>query len=112
MSTIPIVIIGYNNLTFIKNFIKQIYDLTTQIIIVDNCSTYSVQHEWYNLINDSKIKIIKMDKNYGHRVTYTHKEQLGLPDIFVLSDPDLQLNPNMPSNVLDILLKNIQIVFV
>lgn len=103
MSLIPIVILAYNNITFVKKFINQIYNLTNEIIIVDNCSTYSKQHEWYNSVNDPKIKIIIMNYNYGHNVIYTHKTQLGLPNIFVLSDPDLELNCNMPANVIDIL---------
>jgi len=103
MSSIPIIIIAYNNLTFVQNFIRQIYNLTNSIIVIDNCSTYKKQHEWYDSLNDPKITLHRLDKNYSHKVVYELKKELNIPDIFVLSDPDLELNPNMPDNVIEIL---------
>lgn len=94
--TIPIVIINYNSLTFLKSFISQIYYLTDHIIILDNCSTYPPLLEYYDSLeneNDNiKITIHRFSENFGHKV-YDMKSEL-LPDIYFLSDPDLKL-PNI-----------------
>ena len=103
---IPIVIISYNNLTFIKNFIDQILKFRNPIIIIDNKSTYQPIYEYYNYIKDKlldKITIHKLNYNYGHTV-YLKRQDL-LPSIYILSDPDLQINYDMPYNMTEILLK-------
>ena len=99
---IPIVIIAYNNYTFVKNFIYQLLHLKNNIIIIDNNSTYKPLLSFYNYIsNYYNIKVIKLNKNYGHEVYLKRKDLL--PNIYILSDPDLKLNNNMPKNVSDIL---------
>ena len=92
---IPIVIINYNSLTFLKSFISQIYDLTDHIIILDNCSTYPLLLEYYNFLEDDehvKFTIHRLNENFGHKVYYMKSELL--PSIYFLSDPDLKL-PNL-----------------
>ena len=101
MSAIPVFIIAYNNLTFVKNFVKQVYPYTQHIVIIDNCSTYIEQHKWYDSLQDPKIRILKLAENYGHSVIDKYGDQLGVPPVFVLSDPDLELNPKMPLDAID-----------
>jgi hypothetical protein len=106
-SSIPVVIIAYNNLTFVRSFVKQILRITNRIIIVDNCSTYPAILEYYEDIQkefSSNIEIRRKDRNYGHNVVLRHEIHT-LPAIFALSDPDLKLNDKMPDNCLDILLE-------
>ena len=101
---IPIVVISWNSLTFIKNFINQIKKLPNDIIILDNNSSYPALHKYYDILKNElgdKINIKQLKENYGHEV-YLKRRDL-LPDIYILSDPDLQLNPKMPLNVSDIL---------
>jgi hypothetical protein len=99
---IPIIVIAWNNLTFVKSFINQIQHLTDKIIIMDNASTYSPMFEYYDTLeklNPNKYEIRRLDKNYGHNVCYTFIDTL--PDTFCMSDPDLQLNPKMPHNLIE-----------
>ena len=103
-SYLPIIIIAYNNLTFVKNFVNQLLHLPNPIIIVDNKSSYQPLLQFYDEIEKStnhKIKVMKLRKNYGHRVYLSHKKLF--PQVYILSDPDLQLNKDMPNNISDIL---------
>jgi hypothetical protein len=59
------------------------------------------QHKWYDSLQDPKIRILKLAENYGHGVIDKYGEQLGVPLVFVLSDPDLELNPKMPLDAID-----------
>ena len=102
---IPIVTIGYNNLFFMRNFINQIKQFDNPIIILDNKSTFTPMFEYYDEIKrelGSKIEIHRLNKNYGSNVTVKLKHIL--PTIYILSDCDLQLNPRMPKNFINILL--------
>lgn len=102
--TFPIVIINYNTLTFLKNFLKQIhmYGLTDHIIILDNHSSYPLLLEYYDELSNTnyiKYTIHRLEKNYGHRVYYEHPDLL--PDQYILSDPDLELSNKMSKTVID-----------
>lgn len=105
LTNIPIVIISWNNYYFVKNFVNQLKRFKNRIIILDNNSSYPKLLDYFNDIKNElkeKICIIRLDKNYGHTVYLKLKNQL--PDVYILSDPDLQLNPNMPDNFDQILL--------
>jgi hypothetical protein len=102
---IPIIVIAYNNLFFVRNFIDQIKYFKNPIIIFDNKSTYEPLLQYYKEIKaelGSKIVIHLLDINEGCHVTSLYEHIL--PKIYILSDPDLQLNPGMPENFSDILL--------
>ena len=104
-SKIPIVVIAYNNLFFVKNFILQIKKYDNPIIVLDNKSTYEPLLEYYKELKEdlgSKIDIRFLDDNYGSGVYKIFRNSL--PRIFILSDPDLELNPRMPDNFSEILL--------
>lgn len=106
LSKIPIVIISWNSLTLVRNFVDQVIKLPNNIIILDNNSSYPPLHQYYNIIEKklkNRIKIIRLKENYGHQV-YLKRQDL-LPRLYILSDPDLELNPNMPKNVSNILYK-------
>jgi hypothetical protein len=102
---IPIVVIAYNNLFFVRNFIDQLKKYDNPIILFDNKSTYEPLLKYYEEIKvdlGSKIDIRLVDKNEGCGVAIVYQHTL--PNIYILSDPDLQLNPKMPENFSDILL--------
>ena len=101
---IPIVIISWNCLSFIRNFISQIKNLPNPIIILDNNSSYDNLHKYYDDLEKEfggKISIKRLTENYGSDV-YINRRDL-LPEVYILTDPDLQLNIHMPSNVAEIL---------
>lgn len=101
---IPIVVISYNQLYFLRRFIEQLKRLPNPIIILDNNSSYLPLFEYYNeltLSMSNKITIHRLPRNYGHTV---HENLDILPSTYILSDPDLELSKDMPTNVSDILL--------
>jgi hypothetical protein len=103
---IPIVVIAYNNLFFVRKFLNQLRKYDNPIILFDNNSTYKPLFDYYKEIKEelgSKIDIRLMDYNYGSGVYITFKHTL--PSIFILSDPDLELNPRMPENFSEIFLE-------
>jgi len=102
---IPVVVICWNNLTFVKNFVNQLKHYKNPIILLDNHSNFPALFEYYKAIKKElgdKITVRLLDKNYGHTVYLKLKHTL--PDIYILSDPDLEMNKNMPVNFAEILL--------
>jgi hypothetical protein len=98
-SSIPIVVVCWNNYYFVKNFINQLKRFPNSIILLDNNSNYQPLMDYYKEIKSElkdKIEIRMLDQNYGHEVYKKLKDTL--PSVYILSDPDLELNPKMPKN--------------
>lgn len=97
--TIPIYVIAYNNLTFVQSFVQQIIKFTDRVVIVDNGSTYRnllVYYDFLELVMKEKIVIYRLKQNYGHNV-YIVRPDL-FPNVYIISDPDLLLNEDMPTD--------------
>jgi len=106
MQKMPIVVICWNDLTYIKNMVEQLKHFNHPIILLDNHSTYEPLFEYYKEIKKelgNKITIRLLKKNYGNTVYLTLKHTL--PKVYILTDPDLELNKNMPKNFAEILLE-------
>ena len=99
-TTIPIYLIGYNNSFWIQRMVDQLKKYHMTVVLIDNASTDPQTVEY--LAKEFPYQIIRMDKNYGHTV-YDHIIDQ-LPDLFFLSDPDLDLNSNMPVNFPSVML--------
>lgn len=102
-ANIPAVIIGYNQPTYIKNMVSQLEKYTKDIIILDNNSDYQPLLDYYQ--NDFKYTLLKMDKNYGHAVYRRDFLKNIVGDIFLLTDPDLKFNQNLPDNFIHELIR-------
>jgi len=101
-STIPIFIICYNQYTFVKSMVEQLLKYSTNIYIIDNKSTYPPLVEYLKSI-ENIVNVIYMPYNEGHWV-YEKDEIIKLGgDKYIVTDPDLTLNPNLPQNFIDIL---------
>ena len=103
---IPFVLIAYNNLTFVRNFIQQLLRFPHRIIILDNASTYPALLTYYDEIEKllgDRILVHRLSENYGHNV-YQKRTDL-LPQRYILSDPDLQLHSEMPLDVDQVFLR-------
>ena len=104
---IPVIIIGFNNYTYIKHMVEQLikYNLNN-IIIIDNNSTLPILLYYYK--KNTNFKVIKMNKNYGPRVLF-HEDLKYiydlLPTYFILTDPDIKFNENLPENFVEELIK-------
>ena len=102
---IPIIIICYNNYKYVDNTIKQIININSDyekdIIILNNCSSCPKTIEY---LSKSKHKIINNFLNVAPQITDKINKHIYdiLPDKFILTDPDLQFNSNLPKNFIEI----------
>jgi len=100
---IPVIIIAFNNLTYVKMMINQFKTKNFKNIhIIDNNSSYPKLLEYYLTIKD--IKIHYMPENFGHRVLFRSINKNfynQLPNFFILTDPDIKFNDDLPNNFLD-----------
>jgi len=103
---IPIIIVCYNNYKYVKNTLDQILKINKEyyknIQILNNNSTCL---DTITFLNNIDVKVINNENNYGPWITYIHNPHIYniLPNKFILTDPDLKLNENIPSNFIEIL---------
>ena len=98
-----VLIIGYNQYTYISSMVSQLIKYTNDIVVIDNNSTYEPLLNYYQ--DGYNYSLLKMDKNYGHKV-YEEKFLNGIfGNIYIITDPDLELNKKIPSNFIENLIK-------
>lgn len=103
---IPIIIISYNNYKYVKNTLRQINTINPRyyknIIIMDNCSTCTKTKRFLEEID---VNVIFNESNNGPWINDAVNKGLydKLPNKFIITDPDLEFNKNLPSNFIDIL---------
>lgn len=117
---VPVYIICYENYFFVSNTIEQLnklrlieqdnclYKIGT-IIIFDNKSTSRETIDYlHNFPSQTShdsyddIVVYYSDKNLGPRIIEC--KHIYFPKIFIITDPDLQFNYNLPYNWLDIMI--------
>jgi GT2 family glycosyltransferase len=105
---VPIVVVCYNNYKYVENTLKQIkklnLDYYKNIIIMDNCSNDAKTIEYLNSVD---VKVIRNSTNVGPWVNYENNVDVyhSLPDRFILTDPDLEMNSRLPQNFIDVLVE-------
>lgn len=103
---IPIIIICYNNYKYVKNTLLQILKINKEyynnIQILNNNSTCLDTINYLNMVD---VKVINNSRNNGPWITSNNNKDTYdiLPDKFILTDPDLMLNKNIPNNFIEIL---------
>ena len=102
--SIPVVLIVRNNPSLLKPLVEQLRScFNATIIIFDNGSDFGPMIKYLLSLKHAKmITVIRSRKNLGSRGTFSEKK-LKLPRFFALSDSDLRLNDNLPSNFLCVL---------
>jgi len=104
---IPIIIICYNNYQYVKNTLSQILkinkDYYKDIIILNNASTCVNTIKYLKNLKD--VNIIDHIQNFGPWISLDNNKHIYdlLPNKFILTDPDLKFNKNIPSNFIEIL---------
>lgn len=93
-----VIIIGYNQITFIKQMVKQLEKYTKDIVIIDNKSFFKPLLDFYN--EAYPYTLLRMKKNYGHRVWEQFLFKKLVNTRFFLTDPDLKFNPKLPASFL------------
>ena len=98
---IPVFLISYNNAIYVQNLTKQLNKKGIKPIIIDNKSSDKLSLDiLVDLKNQGLAHVIFSNKNFGHMVGFLNPVFKILPDIFVYSDPDLELNKNLPDDFL------------
>lgn len=101
---IPICIICYNNAKYVRNMVDQLCRINpafeTSIQIIDNCST---DPETIAYLQTVPVCVIRNQTNNGPWISTWRNADIyaQLPDLFVVTDPDLQLNERIPSDFID-----------
>ena len=85
---IPIFIISYNRLTYLKGLVAQLKRMGySNINIIDNHSTYKPLLEYYE---STDCKVFHMTKNHGHMVFWECDEfRPYRNELYVVTDPDI-----------------------
>lgn len=97
----PIIMPVFNTPTYLTSMVDQLESRGwTNIIICDNKSTYPPM---IDLLEDlsSRYPVVLWGKNMGPRVYVENKDICSkMPKYFILTDPDLILNPDMPKTAI------------
>ncbi|MCR5535854.1 MAG: glycosyltransferase, partial [Succinivibrio sp.] len=97
-NSVPIFIISYNRLSYVQQTIAVLekYNLTN-IHIIDNNSDYQPLLDY---LGSLKYQVHFLKKNYGHRVLWDCEEfrHYVEDDLYIVTDPDLEFNPNLPKD--------------
>ena len=99
---IPIIIINFNQLFYFKQMIDFLLKRGFKnIVIIDNNSSYPPLLKYYDEIQ-SKVTIHRLDTNEGHMVFWKRQDlfEKYAEDYFVITDPDIILNKDLPQNFL------------
>ena len=88
---IPIIIISYNRLSYLKDLVEYFLNLNEEhIYILDNNSTYPPLLDWFEKINKN-INVVRYDKNFGHTVYWKTEFYKNIQDCTycVITDHDI-----------------------
>lgn len=88
LQDIPLFLISYNRLSYLQMAIERFEQLgLTNIIVIDNGSTYPPLLEYYQKL---PYKVITVDRNYGHLVFWQCPQfREYRNDFYMVSDPDV-----------------------
>lgn len=99
---IPSLIIGYNQLTYIKDMVSQLEKYTSDIVIVDNASNFPPLLDYY--ANEFNHTLLRCKKNYGHTVYQRDPIKKLMGNLYILTDPDLSFNAKLPDDFISTLI--------
>ena len=99
---IPVVVICYNNYKYVMNTLAQLEKYGAEIIILNNNSTCENTVQYLKTLHH---RVIWRDENRGPWIDPCSNSDIYdiLPDKFIITDPDLEFNPELPSNFIEIM---------
>ena len=103
----PLIIPTFNNPTYLKRFIEQkSLDNFSSLEIYDNNSSFPPMIQLLQEFEKrDNINVHRLESNYGpHYVLRNPEVYNTLPDIFCLSDPDIEFSSTLPRDFLEQLL--------
>lgn len=97
----PVMIICYNNGVYVENLVRQFNRFDITPIVIDNRSSdEQTLATLAQLAAEKQAYIAYSEKNFGHFVGLLDPIYQQLPDHFAYTDPDLDLNENLPKDFL------------
>ncbi len=98
-SEVPVIIPCFDTVSYVRSMVDQLRCRGLRnIILVDNASTYAPMRAYLEA-PDPDVTVILQTQNKGPRDCFMDPVSLALlPQIFCVTDPDLELNPNMPED--------------
>lgn len=111
--SIPIIIINFNQLFYLRQLIDFLLKRGFEnIVIIDNKSTYPPLLAYYKQIED-QVNVEFMKENAGHMVFFENKDlqkKYG-KGYFVLTDADIVPNENLPVDFMSVMLNYLERYF-
>lgn len=103
MKETPIILNNFNRLTSTRNMYEFLKNRNfTHIVILDNASTYPPLLDWYATLEDGEV--IRLPTNIGAHCLFDSGYLKNITDEYVVySDSDLELNPLMPEDFLEMM---------
>ena len=101
VANIPVLIPTFNNATYLRNMIPQLAAAGLRnLVIVDNASSAPEMLSYLDALQDEHV-VVKLDHNAGpHSIFLSEANYARLPDIFCITDPDLEFNRALPREFL------------
>ncbi|MBB2931930.1 O-linked N-acetylglucosamine transferase family protein [Paraburkholderia silvatlantica] len=101
VANIPVLIPAFNNTTYLRRMVSQLQSKGLRnLIVVDNASSAPAMLSYLESIQDT-VSVVRLDDNVGPRaITLSDVIYDRLPDLFCITDPDLELNPELPGTFL------------
>jgi hypothetical protein len=100
-SEVPIFIPTFNQPSLLKMTLLQLAGHSNRIVIFDNNSTYPPMLELLDQVSKD-VDVVMSSRNHGPRIFTEDAQILSLmPDYFIVTDPDLIYNNDLPSNYID-----------
>jgi FkbM family methyltransferase len=100
---IPIYIICFNNGYYVNKTIEQLLKKNISLDNITVLDNNSSGKETLEILSNLKCKVIRFHQNYGHLVWKREEIWSILPNYFVITDPDLRFNDNLPNNFLEVM---------
>lgn len=107
-TVIPIIIPCFNNSRYVKNTLDQLQKINpiyrSWVLILDNASDDKETIDFLNSLTNTQI--IRNPVNRGPWIDSNHNPHVlnAMPEYYIVTDPDLQFNENLPSNFIEIML--------
>jgi hypothetical protein len=100
---IPILIICHNNHLYVENTLRQLKKFNLNLQIMDNAST---NPKTIKYLKEVDVPVIWNETNEGPWVSIFKNVSVyeKMPQKFIITDPDLQYNTNLPYNFVDIMI--------
>ena len=98
----PVFIPAFNTVTYVRQMVRQLLGRgCDDITILDNGSSFPPMLDYLDS-NPDRVRVVMLGHNFGPRHIFVDPTLYGsLPDIFCVTDPDLEFNPVMPPNFID-----------